>query len=93
MNTSFPEKPDPEKIMAAARPKDEADDLAAPKFLAIARITRPQGRRGEVAAEILTGFPDRFQSLEEVYLLTGSKGLRTRSTMPEKKQLGRFNGR
>lgn len=78
MNASFPEKPDPEKIMAGARPKDEAEDPAAPKFLAIARITRPQGRRGEVAAEILTGFPDRFQSLEEVLLLTGSEPPRTR---------------
>ena len=78
MNASFPEKADPEKIMAGARPKDEAEDPAAPKFLAIARITRPQGRRGEVAAEILTGFPGRFQSLEEVLLLTGSDPPRTR---------------
>jgi 16S rRNA processing protein RimM len=38
------------------------------RFLAIARILRPQGRRGEVAAEILTDFPQRFQKLESVLL-------------------------
>ncbi len=37
-------------------------------FLAIARIVRPQGRRGEVAAEILTDFPERFSSLRQAYL-------------------------
>ncbi len=37
-------------------------------FLAIARIVRPQGRRGEVAAEILTDFPERFASLRQAYL-------------------------
>ncbi len=38
------------------------------QFLAIARILRPQGRKGEVAAEILTDFPARFQQLESVFL-------------------------
>ena len=37
-------------------------------FLAIARIVRPQGRHGEVAAEILTDFPERFASLRQAYL-------------------------
>ena len=32
-------------------------------FLAIARIVRPQGRRGEVVAEILSDFSSRFQDL------------------------------
>ncbi len=41
---------------------------AATRFLAIARIVRPQGRRGEVLAEILTDFPDRFQELRRAYL-------------------------
>ena len=36
--------------------------------LAIARILRPQGRKGEVAAEILTDFPARFQQLQSVFL-------------------------
>lgn len=38
------------------------------EFLAIARIIRPQGRRGEVAAEILTDFPSRFEKLRGVFL-------------------------
>jgi 16S rRNA processing protein RimM len=38
------------------------------RFLAIARIIKPQGRRGEVAAAILTDFPARFGSLRQVFL-------------------------
>ncbi len=37
-------------------------------YLAVARITRPHGRRGEVAAEILTDFPERFAGLRQAYL-------------------------
>jgi 16S rRNA processing protein RimM len=37
-------------------------------FLAVARIARPQGRRGEVAAEILTDFPERFENLRSAWL-------------------------
>lgn len=40
----------------------------AERWLAIARILRPQGRRGEVAAEILTDFPSRFQTVRQVFL-------------------------
>ena len=32
-----------------------------PEFVTVARIRRPQGRRGEVAAELLTDFPERFR--------------------------------
>jgi 16S rRNA processing protein RimM len=38
------------------------------QYLAIARIVRPQGRRGEVAVEILTDFPSRFQALRRAFL-------------------------
>lgn len=41
---------------------------ATGQFLTIARILRPQGRKGEVAAEILTDFPERFQQLKSVLL-------------------------
>ena len=41
---------------------------AAGQFLTIARSLRPQGRKGEVAAEILTDFPARFQQLPSVFL-------------------------
>lgn len=40
----------------------------AGSFLAIALIRRPQGRRGEVLAEILTDFEERFRPGIRVYL-------------------------
>ena len=36
--------------------------------LTLARILRPWGRRGEVAAEILTDFPQRLEEMREVWL-------------------------
>ncbi|HET9179565.1 MAG TPA: ribosome maturation factor RimM [Terriglobia bacterium] len=40
----------------------------APGFIAIARVVRPQGRKGEVSAEILTDFPARFRDLQRVFI-------------------------
>lgn len=37
----------------------------------VARVVRPHGRRGEVATEILTDFPDRLARLKSVYLWDG----------------------
>jgi len=34
--------------------------------VAIAKILRPRGLRGEMVAEVLTDFPERFDSLQEV---------------------------
>ena len=39
-----------------------------PEYLIIGRILAPRGLRGEVKAEILTDFPDRFALLDTVYL-------------------------
>jgi 16S rRNA processing protein RimM len=39
-----------------------------PKWVAVARILRPRGNKGEVAAEILTDFPERLQQMREVFL-------------------------
>ena len=36
------------------------------ELVAIARIARPRGVKGEVVAEILTDFPERFESLDTV---------------------------
>ena len=38
------------------------------QFLAVARIVKPQGRRGEVVADILTDFPERFENLNRAFL-------------------------
>jgi 16S rRNA processing protein RimM len=37
----------------------------------LARIRRPQGRKGEVFAEILTDFPEKFAERRQVWLLAG----------------------
>ncbi len=36
------------------------------ELVAIAKIARPRGLKGEVVAEILTDFPERFETLETV---------------------------
>ncbi len=36
-------------------------------FVTIARVTRPQGRKGEVAAALLTDFPERFESRRRLF--------------------------
>jgi len=38
------------------------------RFLAVARVVRPQGRRGEVLAELLTDFSERFRRVRRVFL-------------------------
>ncbi|MEP6849697.1 MAG: ribosome maturation factor RimM [Acidobacteriota bacterium] len=39
------------------------------ELVAIARIVRPRALRGELVAEILTDFPERFESLRDVILV------------------------
>ena len=39
------------------------------RFITIARIVKVRGLRGEVAAEILTDFPERFASTQDVRVL------------------------
>ncbi|MBI4466077.1 MAG: 16S rRNA processing protein RimM [Acidobacteria bacterium] len=41
------------------------------RWLTVARIVKTQGRRGEVAAEILTDFPDRLLERRAVWLWDG----------------------
>ncbi|MBL8148479.1 MAG: 16S rRNA processing protein RimM [Blastocatellia bacterium] len=43
------------------------------ELISVANIVRPQGIRGEVVAEIVTDFPERFEVLDSVYLC--SKGV------------------
>ncbi len=42
----------------------------------LARILRPRGRHGEVAAEVLTDFPERLTTLREAYLWDGASAPR-----------------
>ncbi len=41
---------------------------AAPQWIVLAEILRPQGRKGEVLAELLTDFPERFTPHPMVWL-------------------------
>ena len=41
---------------------------SAPKWTLLARILRPQGRKGEVLADLFTDFPERFAARPEVWL-------------------------
>lgn len=43
------------------------------EFITIARITRPRGVRGEVTAQVLTDFPERFRNVNRVRLLCDEK--------------------
>ncbi len=48
-----------------------------PQFVTVARILRPRGNKGEVAAELLTDFPDRLKTLRELFLADGKSAPRT----------------
>jgi 16S rRNA processing protein RimM len=42
------------------------------RWVALARVLRPRGNKGEVAAELLTDFPERIAAMKEVFLSDGS---------------------
>jgi 16S rRNA processing protein RimM len=46
------------------------------KFLTVARILRARGNKGEVAAELLTDFPERLKNQREVFLAANSSAPR-----------------
>jgi len=47
----------------------------------LARISRPQGRKGEVFAEILTDFPEKFADRKQLWLLAPEK-LSAKTALP-----------
>lgn len=63
--------------LSVARPEGpQAAPGIGGERVSLARIVRPHGLRGEVAAEILTGFPQRLISLKRVWLWNGAERLR-----------------
>jgi 16S rRNA processing protein RimM len=54
-----------------------------PQYIAIARILRPQGRRGEVLADILTDFPEKFSERKNLWLSTGEASTRREVILDE----------
>jgi 16S rRNA processing protein RimM len=54
----------------------------AQRWVIVARILRPRGNKGEVAAQLLTDFPERLTKLTEVFLgaSSGAKAVEPRLT-------------
>lgn len=48
--------------------------MASAGWVWLARVKRTQGRKGEVFAEILTDFPEKFAERRRVWLLRGTSG-------------------
>lgn len=88
-----PQGPSPTGAAEAPKPGDAADGgtLSAnaseagpavartgPAWVLVARLVRPHGRRGELVAEILTDFPERFHERTHLFLIpperVGSRG-------------------
>ena len=64
-------------------PEGQAD------LVAVARIARPQGIRGEVIADLLTDFPERFAQLDEVHLAKPNSAVECRTLEASRLQNGR----
>ena len=39
-----------------------------PSWVVLAHLLRPQGRKGELLADLLTDFPERFEDRKQVFL-------------------------
>lgn len=46
------------------------ENAASSELVTIARAVRPRGLKGEIVAELLTDFPDRFEDVEELILVS-----------------------
>lgn len=68
----FPAQPsDSSEIRVAAGSSQSQRDPAVkpPTWILLARLIRPHGRKGELVAELLTDFPERFHQRKRVYLI------------------------
>ncbi len=61
--------------------------MPSTRWLRVARIVRPQGHRGEVLAELLTDFPDRFKEQPTVWLRPAEDEVPTRTVRVEHSRL------
>ena len=52
------------------------EDLGSAELVAVARVAKPRGVKGEVACDLLTDFPERFDWLEEVVAVFPGGGRR-----------------
>ena len=56
---------------------ERAGEEGREELVAVALVVKPRGVRGEVAAEILTDFPERFEGLERLIAVTPDGRRRT----------------
>lgn len=68
-----------EKMAGAAR---FGEELSGAELVAVARVVKVRGVKGEVAADLLTDFPERFEGLEELIAVT-PEGQRRRLTIED----------
>jgi 16S rRNA processing protein RimM len=63
--------------------------MAAPEeWVHLARIRRPQGRKGEVFADILTDFPEKFAERKQLWLLSTSSAIKPAQPSASEKGTG-----
>ena len=46
------------------------EDAGSSELVVIARAVKPRGLKGEIVAELLTDFPERFEDVDELVLVT-----------------------
>jgi 16S rRNA processing protein RimM len=56
-----------------------ADEKLSPEFLAVGKLCRPHGVRGEIVMEILTDFPERIRTGATLYIGTEHRPLRVKT--------------
>lgn len=72
----------PESAMQKTAGLEAAMQEAATQWIVLASILRPQGRKGEVLADLFTDFPDRFQQQPRVWLAPRGFSSQTATGMP-----------
>ena len=53
----------------------------------LARVRRPQGRKGEVFADLLTDFPEKFAERKQLWLLSGASSSTATTPAPREVEL------
>jgi len=61
---------------------------ARDQWVWLARIRRPQGRKGEVFADLLTDFPERFSERRRLWLVSAASSARKTSAVVQARKRG-----
>jgi len=64
--------PSTAQTQSIAQPPEKSGDPGG--WVVLAQLLRPQGRRGELLAELLTDFPERFEDRPRVFLAPANYG-------------------